>query len=699
MRWSRWRTFLPGVSRSADHAHENPDSPAVKTASPRSDFQNILIRVAQARGVNAAEQLISIRTGQLWARLSMVAEPKDSRLAEDYALRYLASVTDWIAWLQRPTDTAVSDATLDTSSTDAELAALLDSLPMENRATPPFPNFPDRVMPTLEWRATTAGFPAAEDLIIAEQARSWSTLSHFCQRKDPDQSLAYLRRAYELNPLPTTARRLQQILFIRGNIVEAEHLFRISLVESERELTEYEATRLARLQSWRNLFVDGFPMPPQLRGPDSEADPRKVVYYLAHSLPLSGAGYDTRSHGLLTGLQSTGYEVAACTRHGYPWDTVRTKDGVNLPEYPVQATVDSITYHRLYTQTEGRSQLALDRYLDACTGAFESFAREQRASVIHAASNFEIGLPAVAAARRLGLPSIYEVRGLWEVTRASKYPLVEGSELYAAQVRLETEAAITADRVITITSALKDELVRRGVPAERISVVPNSVDPGRFLVTPRDRELEQQLGLEGKRIVGYVGSFTHYEGLDHLLYALSSAIDQGLENLHLLLVGGGASGRQISSLVAELELDAYVTMTGRVPFDQVHRYYSLIDIAPFPRKPLPVTEMVSPLKPLEAMAMEKAVIVSSVAAMAEMVEDGTTGLVFDKGNIDSLTAALVQLANDPGLCDRLGTNAREWILQNRTWDGAAAAVAGIYQELIEMEHRKRPLAEARATTV
>jgi glycosyltransferase involved in cell wall biosynthesis len=149
----------------------------------------------------------------------------------------------------------------------------------------------------------------------------------------------------------------------------------------------------------------------------------------------------------------------------------------------------------------------------------------------------------------------------------------------------------------------------------------------------------------------------------------------------LLIVGDGQELEKLRELVIDLELEDHVILPGRVPFEDVQRYYSLIDIAVFPRKPLPVTEMVSPMKPFEAMAMEKAIIVSSVGALEEVVIDGETGVIFEKGNIDSLVEALARTVNDPELCARLGKNAREWVVANRTWDGAAQRTVDIYRQL------------------
>lgn len=684
MRWIRRRrdtsnTAGDQTSASAPTTPQATPSPA----GPADEFLTSLTRIAGRRGFDAAEQTIKLREGRLWGRLSMLAEPVEIARALDYAERYATSVSDWITWLQRPIDQLPGDEPHHTPSFDDELTALVSELPNANGdgAKPPLPAPHERLIRTLEWRARTEGFEAAEQLIATSQAKAWVALSKVAQRKDSALAVGYARRAFGLDSQPSIARRLQQLLFAQGDIVEAERLFRFSLEANGGALNQYEIDRLGRLQGWKNLYLHGFPLPERRLSPAIETHPHKVVNYLAHSLPHSGAGYDTRSHSLLRALQATDYSVVAATQVGFPWDSVRPANQDANISFPLQDVIDGVRYQRLRPVGGGRSQTPPDRYIRTSADEFEALVREERPAVIHAASNFEVGLAAIAAAHRLGLPVIYEVRGLWEVTRASRDPGVEGSELFETQVRLETAAATSADRVIAITHALKDELVRRGVPAERVIVVPNGVDPDLFVAAPRDRELEEQLGLAGKRVVGYVGSFTHYEGLDDLLYATSVLIDQGIDNIHLLLVGSGSAFTRLSTLVAELELSEHVTLTGRVPFDDVHRYYSLIDIAPFPRKSLPVTEMVSPLKPFEAMAMEKAVLVSSVAVLTEIIDDGQTGLIFEKGNIDSLAGALGRLVSDPALCVQLGRNAREWVVVNRTWAQAGAAVANIYREL------------------
>jgi glycosyltransferase involved in cell wall biosynthesis len=224
-------------------------------------------------------------------------------------------------------------------------------------------------------------------------------------------------------------------------------------------------------------------------------------------------------------------------------------------------------------------------------------------------------------------------------------------------------------------------VLARGVPADKISIAFNSVDPTRFAPRAPNRALADKLGLpDAVPVIGYVGSFVDYEGLDDLITA-TAGLKQAGRDFRLLLVGDGAEFEAIRAQVQSLALDDKVILTGRVPHEEVEDYYSLVDIAPFPRKPWRVCELVSPLKPFEAMALEKVVVVSSTRALKEIVDHERTGLVFEKGNVDSLREVLDLLIRQPEKRVNLGKTAREWIVRERSWDVAGQAVAKCYRHI------------------
>lgn len=426
------------------------------------------------------------------------------------------------------------------------------------------------------------------------------------------------------------------------------------------------------------LITTGFPFAAPVARPAWEPDPAAVLYLLHNSLPYASAGYATRSHGLLRALNDGPWHVRGVTRLGFPFDTPGHGD---LDEASARDRIDGVDYLRLTTHPGTWRKNPIVDYVGDYSAALENLAVQYRPWLLHAASNHWNGLTAVQTARRLGLRSVYEVRGLWELVRGSRDPEWWGSGGFQLISRLEADAASAADRVITITAGLRDELVERGVDADKIVVVPNGVDTARFVPVPPDRKLRAELGLVDKTVIGYVGSVLDYEGLD-LLVRAAAVLGAERADMHVLVVGDGAERERIEALAASLGLlGRVVTFTGAVPHEQVERYYSLVDIAPFPRLPLPVTELVSPLKPFEAMAMGKAVVASDVGALAEIVRDGDTGLLHRKGDLDDLVRQLRTVLDDPDLRVRLGRQARQWVERERDWRRLAGLVADVYQDL------------------
>lgn len=427
----------------------------------------------------------------------------------------------------------------------------------------------------------------------------------------------------------------------------------------------------------RDLTAIGFPFPARATKRRYEADTTKVLYLLHNSLPFHSAGYATRTHGLLRGLRSHGWDVDGVTRLGYPYDMPKME---SLGPVEPTVVVDDVPYHRLSTDKGLEMKKPIESYVARYSKALEAFATQSKPFVLHAASNHWNGLAAVTTARRLGIRSVYEVRGLWEVTRGSRQPDWMGGPAYQYMARMEADAAANADQVIAITEALRGELIARGVDDDKIIVVPNGVEAARFTPRISNENLVTELGLQGKTVIGYVGSILDYEGLGLLIDAAQS-LRREREDFAILLVGDGAALEELRERVETECLTDVVIFTGRVPHNEVEDYYSVIDICPFPRLPLPVCEMVSPLKPFEAMAMEKAVVASNVDALSEIVRHGSNGLLFEKGNATSLTRNLRALLDDPILRRRLAEGGRRWVAQERDWSILAGRMGKVYTSL------------------
>ncbi len=404
---------------------------------------------------------------------------------------------------------------------------------------------------------------------------------------------------------------------------------------------------------------------------------RTLLYVLHNSLPYNSGGYATRAHGLMVGALQGGWDVHVVTRRGYPNDRKGLTDSVG-PEFEI---IDGVKYHRLFEEIRGFGKIPFNTYLQEFSLHLAEKVKEIRPCIIHAASNHTIGLATNKVAHAFDIPSIYEIRGLWEITRISRQPDFENSEYYNMMSRLECQSAIEATNIFAITHALADEMRKRDKRINEIGYLPNGVDLERFNPMERDRKLAKKLSIKDEVIIGYVGSIVSYEGLDLLMDALRIVIDSGVTNFKMIVVGDGVFLPKVEERYEINNLEDYVTFVGRVPHEEVEAYYSLIDIAPFPRLPLPVTEMVSPLKPFEAMAMKKAVISSNVAALTEIVTNNETGLLFEKGNAEDLAKKLSILISDEDLRQRLGQNSRYWVEEHRDWKVICSTLINTYEEI------------------
>ena len=414
-----------------------------------------------------------------------------------------------------------------------------------------------------------------------------------------------------------------------------------------------------------------------------------ILYHAAQSMPHSTSGYSIRTHGLVTAIRKANWNAQVHLRHGYPLDRTdfiggevnrqEEVDGTPYLFHPTSANVTSslINYADVFNFNE------LESYQSAAVQTLMRQAEESRPAILHSASNFVVGLAGAEAAKRLGIPSIYEIRGFWHLTQATKRLGYESSDHYHLSERLEFETARNSDHVFTITHALREILLENGIEPEKVSVLPNAVDPERFDISPRDSELEVELEYEGKVVIGYIGSFVEYEGLELLMEAAAQLKNELGDVFRVLMVGDGSVHEKLRRITRFLAIEDIVTFTGRVSYDEVERYYSLIDIVPLPRLGLRVCELVSPLKPFEAMATGKVLITSDVAALAEIVDDGKTGLLHRKDDAEHLAEILREAITNSDLRETLGKQAREWVCETHSWDVISSRVTEVYNRLLE----------------
>ena len=528
---------------------------------------------------------------------------------------------------------------------------------------------PEAITECLERVATDRQRPLATVTPVLLDLREFDLLAEF---------VADHRASGSVEPIQTRQlRRAAERALIAGHAAAAATMSAAVLAADGRDRHAGEIHTSATDQV--AISEQGWHWATRAEAPSYPPNPDTVLAVLAQSLPIQSGGYATRSHGVLAGLARKGWDVAATTRLGFPYDRWSDKDTRVVPSADV---VDGVTYGRMLEPGRRRyPQHPLASYIGRFSDEIVTQARQRGVSLLHASSFYVNGLATGQAARRLGLPFIYELRGLEDLMKISRDAAFDTTTRYRFLTRLETDICQQADAVFVITEALRREMAARGVPEEKMVVLPNGVHADQFVPRDRDRELEKQLGVRNKTVIGYAGGLVDYEGVDLLLDAVAK-LTATRRDFHVLIVGDGHYERRLRKRADALRLGDVVTFTGRVPHEDVPQYLSLFDITPFPRLPLPVCELISPIKPFEAMAMAKAAVVSSVDALTEIVQHEQTGLVFTKGDAEDLAASLTRLLDEPDLRRSLGTAARSWVLAERDWDDIVEIADETYRRVL-----------------
>jgi glycosyltransferase involved in cell wall biosynthesis len=397
-----------------------------------------------------------------------------------------------------------------------------------------------------------------------------------------------------------------------------------------------------------------------------------VLHIVTDALPSVSAGYTVRTQEVAVAQQAAGLDPHVVTRIGFPV-TAGKVDSRRL------VTVDGIPYHRLLPWVmPGR----LDTIATQGVRRAARLAGRLRPAVIHAASNFSNALTAIALRDAFGVPYVYEVRGFWEDTWLSRHAAtagLESSERYVRSRELEAHCMRSADLVVTLGEAMRDEIIARGVDPEKIFIVPNGVSADFLQPLPPGASLRAELGIgPGEFVVGLVSSLVAHEGIGTLLEAVKLLRDEGAP-ARALIVGDGPERAALQRQATELGLDA--VFTGRVPMSRVRDYHAVLDVFVVPRTPDRVCQLVTPLKPVEAMASGLPVVVSAVRALGEIINDKVTGMQAAPQDPRALADCLQQLLDNPALRRELGENAREWVARDRTWERGAERYRAAYARL------------------
>jgi PEP-CTERM/exosortase A-associated glycosyltransferase len=398
----------------------------------------------------------------------------------------------------------------------------------------------------------------------------------------------------------------------------------------------------------------------------------RILHVFDHSLPVQ-SGYSFRSAAILREQRKLGWETAHITspKHGRYAAPVEEHDGLRFYRTPEPGGP--------LAKLPMLNQLAV---IQALRERIREVVSMEKPHIIQAHSPCLNAL----AAFGLGLPVVYELRSSWEDAAVSSGVTSEGSLRYRLSRWLETRALHRADEVTTICEGLRTDVISRGVPGERITVIPNSVDAERFALSTRaETDMRRRYGVADACVVAFIGSFFAWEGLTLLIEALPLVLEQR-PDVRLLLVGSGPDESAMRAAVARCAVENKVIFTGQVPHREVGALYDIVDVLAYPRLPMRLTEMVTPLKPLEAMAMKKVFVASDVGGHRELVQDGVTGVLFRAGDRRALADAVLRLASDAALRERLIVNGLRYAREERTWTRAVQRYEPVYARLLQAAH-------------
>lgn len=396
-----------------------------------------------------------------------------------------------------------------------------------------------------------------------------------------------------------------------------------------------------------------------------------ILHIFDHSIPLH-SGYAFRSQAILEAQRELG------------WQTSHLTSSKHYPPSAQEEDVDGLHFYRtlpvwsLLDRVPVINQYAVIEYL---ARRLASVCEKERPDILHAHSPCLMGLAALRVGRRTGLPVVYEMRASWEDAAAHHGTTREGSLRYILSRNLETYVLRRADAVTTICQGLREDIVTRGLDADNVEVIPNAVDVEMFAERDPDEELARTLGIDGKKVLGFAGSFYAYEGLSLLLAAMLK-IRAVFPDICLLLIGGGPEEARLKAMSIDLGLDDIVIFTGRVPHEEVGSYYALVDIFVYPRVLSRLTETVTPLKPLEAMAQRCLVVASDVGGHRELIRDGKTGVLFTADSPDSLSQVTLKLLNNSGSWSTMKDAGRRFVEEERTWATSVARYKAVYERAL-----------------
>ena len=416
---------------------------------------------------------------------------------------------------------------------------------------------------------------------------------------------------------------------------------------------------------------------PRLPGPVESLAPvesRRIVQILKDSRPYRQSGYTMRSTYNLRTIRDAGWEPVVMTPLGFPrWRT--GKPG------PAVEDVDGTRHHRLDPGPAYPSDGPVDIYLDDFAWRAADVIRSERPAIIHAASGFrgyELALVGLALGRHFELPVVYEVRGLFDAPAQGTE-----SERHRRRAATDIRAMLAADAVVTLAETMRGDLIERGVPPDRVFVVPNGVDPDIFVPQPPDPSIRARYGLRERFVIGYISNLDHPREDHESLIAATAMLAAAGRDVACLIVGDGMRREHLERFARASGAGDRVVFTGQIPHEDVRAMYATIDAFVVPRTDERAARLVTPLKPYEAMSMGRPLIVADLPALTEIAPDGIRSLTYPTEDPAGLASAVARLMDDPGLAARIAAAGREWVTAERTWAANQPRWDAVYRSVLE----------------
>ncbi len=501
-------------------------------------------------------------------------------------------------------------------------------------------------------------------------------------RRDYEAAIAEAQAVLSRQPDDYPALDLQQSAhWQRGDVV-------VTLGTLRRMRAVHDSARLStkmRVYIGRARELDPRWLP-QVPGPPHPVEPRDgvIMHLLKESIPYQVNGFTTRSRYTVQCQRQAGLDPFVVTSLGFP----RT---VGVSAAPVEV-IEGTPYHRIDPGADYPSYQASDILLTDTAWLAARVGRRQRPAVIHAGTGrrgFDTALVGLALREHLRRPLVYEVRSFHEATWTHDIERAEHGEHYAARRAREIGCMREADLIVTIADGMRAEIIARGIPAQKVFVVPNGVDASRFTPGEPSAELRQRYGLTGNSVIGYVSNLDHPREGQEILIEATARLRAAGRDVVCLLVGDGDRRPQLEKLARSVAGEA-VIFTGQVPHEQVRDFYLLMDIFVVPRLDEWAARLVTPLKPFEAMALRRPLVVANLPALAELAKPGERGLAFTAGDPAALADAVGTLLDHPDQAGRFADEGRRWVLAERTWAANGQRYQDIYRELLDRWRAGQP---------